>query len=235
MTYYISGESVYNDPNYYVSVFIHDAGYPDADYGTASAKIEALGVADDPFWSLGVETVDPPGPFVRGEKQAEFGLLYGYRFKADVNSCWAWDNVGFVWVDLLAGGAPHVRLHAMTSAQDHNANQWKMWYSDGGGPPAQVQEVALGVAGTLIKSAGPAAPPTFTTHSLDNAFDHGKEIDGANSIANAVKIGDGADKFNLYALGGKIYLEVIGGGDIVLKDGNIVADGLEKVYDAVWN
>ena len=204
-------------------------GYPDAQYG--NRPIETYGEADDPFWAMGVDTET----WSYGEKQAEFGLLDGFRFKTDVNSCWAWDAVGLVWVDLLAGGVPHPRMHTMTSALDHSANQWKMWYSDGAGPPAQVQEFALGVAGTIIKSAGPAAAPAFGTHSLDNAFDHGKEIDGANSIANAVKIGDGADKFNLYAVGGDVYLEVIGGGNIILKDGNIVADAAEKVYDAVWN
>ena len=231
MTYYISGESIYNAANFYVAVYIDVSGFPDIQYG--NRPIETYGVADDPFWAMGVDTQT----WTYGEKQAEFGLLEGYRIKADVNSVWAWDNVGMAWVDLLAGGVPHVRLHAMTSVLDHNANQWKMWYSEGTLPNAQVQEFALGVAGTLIKSAGPAAAPTFTTHTLDNAFDHGKEIDGATSSANAFKVGDGVDKIYLYGVNAtnEVFIEIVGGATLTLKGGNLVADTVEKVYDAVWN
>lgn len=230
MTFYITGDCVYNAANFRIAVYVDMNGY--AVYGD-DRPIELFGVANDPFWAMGVDTET----WTYGVAQAEFGLLGGYRIKTDAVSVWAWD--GLVWVDLLAGGVPHVRLHEMTSAQDHKANQWKMWYSDGGvAPPvAQVQEFALGVAGTLIKSAGPAAPPVFTTHTLNNAFDHGKEIVGATSSANAFRVGDGVDKILLYGVNAtnEVFIEIVGGATLKLKGGNLVADGAEKVYDAVWN
>lgn len=221
MTYYISGESVYDDPNFYVAVYVDVGGYPKEQYG--NRPIETYGVADDPFWSLGVEIVDPPGPYIRGVKQAEFGLLYGYRFKADVNSCWAWDNVGLVWVDLLAGGAPHVRLHAMTSVQDHNANQWKMWYSDGVGPPAQVNELALGAQGQIIVSEGPAAAPIFT-----------KTIRVARAEATALIIQGWGKKIKIWNDGADFHIKT-DAGDIILDPttGEVTSPG--RIWDACWN
>jgi hypothetical protein len=222
MTYYISGESVYNDPNYYVSVFIHDLGYPDADYGTASAKIEALGVADDPFWSLGVETVDPPGPFVKGVKQAEFGLLYNYRFKADETSCWAWD--GLAWVDLLAGGVPHQRRHEMTDPLDHEADTtWVMWYSDGAGPPAQVQEVALGALGNMLVGQGVAAAPIFT-----------KTLAGCVSEATAFIVTDGVIEIKIWNDGTDTHI-LTDSGDLILDPNSGETKSPGKIWDACWN
>lgn len=229
MTFYIAGDSVYNAANFRIAVYVDINGY--GDYNE-SRPIQTYGEADDPFWALGVDTET----WTYEEKQAELGLLDGFRFKADVASCWA--GKSGAWIDLLAGGVPHMRLHEMTDPLDHKStNQWKMWYADGGGPPAQVQEFALGVAGTLIKSAGPAAPPTFTTHTLDNAFDHGKEIDGATSAVNAFRVGDGVDKILLYGVNAtnEVFIEIVGGATLTLKGGNLVADGAEKVYDAVWN
>lgn len=233
-TFYIAGDCIYKNADFHIAVYIDIGGY--ATYGE-DRPLETHGEEKDPFWSLGVDTET----WTYELQQAEIGLLERSRIKfgleGAVESVWGWDIVGGAWVDLIAGGGgAHNRLHNMASALDHqSANKWKMWYADGAGPPAAVQELALGVAGTIIKSAGPVAPPTFTTHTLDNAFDHGKVIDGATSSANAVKIGDGADAVYIYAVGGDVFIEVVGGGTLKLKGGNLEADNLEKVYDAVWN
>ncbi len=232
--YHITGDCVYNAANFRIAVYVDMDGY--TVYGD-DRPIETDGVAGDPFWAMGVDTES----WTYGVAQAEIGLLEKSRIKfgveGGVESVWAWDITGPAWVNLLAGGVPHVRLHAMTSNLDHNANQWKMWYSDGTLPNAKVDEFALGVAGTIVKSAGPAAPPTFTTHTLDNAFDHGKEIDGATSSANAFRVGDGVDKILLYGVNAtnEVFIEIVGGATLKLKGGNLEADGAEKVYDAVWN
>lgn len=214
MTFYISGESVYNDPNFYVAVYVDVGGYPDAQYG--NRPIETHGVADDPFWAMGVDTET----WSYGEKQAEFGLLEGFRFKADAVSCWVWDAVGLVWVDLLAGGVPHPRLHSMISQLDHSANNWKVWYSDGAG---HVQELALGADGTLLKSEGPAAAPVFT-----------KTIDGCNNEANALIVTDGAIQIKIWNDGVDTHIKT-DAGDIILNPtgGNVTSPG--KIWDAVWN
>jgi hypothetical protein len=44
----------------------------------------------------------------------------------------------------------------------------------------------------------PLAMSTATTPTLDEAFNQGKIIDGANSLANAVRIGDGTNQFCIY-------------------------------------
>lgn len=48
----------------------------------------------------------------------------------------------------------HSRLHTMTSASDHAANSWRMFYSDG---TERVKEMPLGNAGHMLQSNGPAA------------------------------------------------------------------------------
>lgn len=219
MTYYISGESIYNAANFYVAVYIDVSGFPDIQYG--NRPIETYGVADDPFWAMGVDTQT----WTYGEKQAEFGLLEGYRIKADVNSVWAWDNVGMAWVDLLAGGVPHVRLHAMTSVLDHNANQWKMWYSEGTLPNAQVQEFALGTTGQLIVSQGAAVAPIFT-----------KTISGCNAEANALIVTDGVIQVKIWNDGVDTHIKT-DSGDIILDPagGDVTLPGASKIWDACWN
>lgn len=52
----------------------------------------------------------------------------------------------------------HTRSHTMTSTSDHTAGNWKVFYSNGSG---QVVELALGESGTILKSNGAAAAPTF--------------------------------------------------------------------------
>lgn len=49
----------------------------------------------------------------------------------------------------------HVRKHSITGVGDHNANSWKMFYSDGSG---NIQEINLGTSGQVLKSNGNAAP-----------------------------------------------------------------------------
>lgn len=58
--------------------------------------------------------------------------------------------------------------------------------------------------GTTIASDGtnyvhnPGSGSTGTTVTLDSAFDNGKEIDGANNLANALRVGDGTTPICLY-------------------------------------
>ena len=42
-TWYISGESVYDDPNFYVAVYVDTGGFPKAQYG--NRPIETYGQA----------------------------------------------------------------------------------------------------------------------------------------------------------------------------------------------
>lgn len=49
----------------------------------------------------------------------------------------------------------HIRKHSITSVGDHNANSWKMFYSDGSG---NIQEIGLGTSGQVLKSNGNSAP-----------------------------------------------------------------------------
>lgn len=55
-------------------------------------------------------------------------------------------------------GALHARLHTMGGTLDHNAGTHKVFYSDAAG---QVQELALGANGTVLKSLGAASAPQF--------------------------------------------------------------------------
>lgn len=52
----------------------------------------------------------------------------------------------------------HNRSHAMTSTSDHTAGNWKVFYSNGSG---NVVELALGSSGTVLKSNGASAAPSF--------------------------------------------------------------------------
>jgi hypothetical protein len=63
---------------------------------------------------------------------------------------------------IAAGDHTHSQLHnqshAMTSTTDHTAGNWKVFYSNGTG---QVVESAIGATGTVLKSTGTAAIPTW--------------------------------------------------------------------------
>ena len=82
-------------------------------------------------------------------------------------------TIGTNWTDLTDGGdttlhdhdgisentaARHNRLHSMTGVLDHTATAWRVFYSGVSGTPV---ELALGAANTYLRSAGPAAAPTF--------------------------------------------------------------------------
>jgi hypothetical protein len=73
------------------------------------------------------------------------------------------------------------------------------WVSDGDGLECQAGGQATLV---LCYDNGAAWVPldmsTASSPTLDNAFDEGKSIDGANSLANAVRIGDGTNQWCLY-------------------------------------
>lgn len=52
----------------------------------------------------------------------------------------------------------HNQSHAMTSASDHTATAWRLFYSNGSG---QVTEIGLGSSGQVLKSNGASAAPSF--------------------------------------------------------------------------
>jgi hypothetical protein len=52
----------------------------------------------------------------------------------------------------------HTRAHNMTGTSDHDAGNWKVFYSDGSG---DVIELALTTSGTFLTSNGAAAAPSF--------------------------------------------------------------------------
>jgi len=58
----------------------------------------------------------------------------------------------------------HGRNHGMTSTSDHTAGNWKLFYSSGVG---QVQELPLGVSGSLLKSNGELNSPIWSEIDLD--------------------------------------------------------------------
>lgn len=69
---------------------------------------------------------------------------------------------------------------------------------------------------------------TVTTHTLDNAFDDGKTIDGANSSANAMQVGDGSDDVLLYTASSVPTIATDGTSDLTIapdgSDVNITGD-----------
>lgn len=58
----------------------------------------------------------------------------------------------------------HIRKHSMTSISDHNAGNWKMFYSNGSG---QVMEVGLGSVNQILKFNGNSAPTTVNEYELN--------------------------------------------------------------------
>jgi hypothetical protein len=73
------------------------------------------------------------------------------------------------------------------------------WISDGNGFECQA-----GAASTVVLCYDdgdewlPLVMATAAAPTLDTVFDSGKSIDGANSLANAVRIGDGTNQWCLY-------------------------------------
>lgn len=58
----------------------------------------------------------------------------------------------------------HIRQHSMTSISDHNANAWKMFYSNGSG---QVMEIGLGTSNQILKFNGNSAPTPVNEYELN--------------------------------------------------------------------
>ena len=88
----------------------------------------------------------------------------------------------------------HTRSHAMTSTSDHTAGNWKVFYSNATG---NVIELALGANGTVLKSNGAAAAPTFDAYTYLNLTDtpsdfttmttsHSNTLVAINSATNAL-------------------------------------------------
>lgn len=88
----------------------------------------------------------------------------------------------------------HTRSHTMTSTSDHTAGNWKVFHSNGSG---QVIELALGANGTVLKSNGTGAAPTFDAYTYLNLTDtpsdfttmtasHSNTIVAINTATNAL-------------------------------------------------
>jgi hypothetical protein len=87
---------------------------------------------------------DPRPSFVRLEELEDLGLI-------KING----DQMELI---VQESANSHDRQHTMTSTDDHTAGNWKVFYSNGAG---QVTELALGASGTVLKSNGPSAAPSF--------------------------------------------------------------------------
>ncbi|KKM70226.1 hypothetical protein LCGC14_1442810, partial [marine sediment metagenome] len=77
--------------------------------------------------------------------------------------------------------------------------------------------------------------------TLDNIFDLGKVIDGANSEANAFGVGDGTDLLKFYTLAGEPIIKVIGDYGVIFNSDNATWVGISIQEDGVnyldlfWN
>ena len=77
--------------------------------------------------------------------------------------------------------------------------------------------------------------------TLDNIFDLGKVIDGANSEANAFGVGDGTDLLKFYTLAGEPIIKVIGDYGVIFNSDNATWVGISiqedgaNYLDLFWN
>lgn len=72
-----------------------------------------------------------------------------------------------------------------------------IWHDLSGGTVHVLEDASAGAA------VWQQIYPQTSTVTLDNAFDNGKTIDGANSLANAFRVGDGSGVWCLYAESGE--------------------------------
>lgn len=86
------------------------------------------------------------------------------RLSKLTDSQMTFDVEGGEWLD--QGSSSHARQHAMTSAPDHTAGNWKVFHSNGSG---EVVELALGAAGAPLLSGGASAAPAFSGMLLASA------------------------------------------------------------------
>jgi hypothetical protein len=100
---------------------------------------------------------------------------------------------------VLEGGAHAIPVTVATLPAFGNAGALR-WVSDGdgfsctvGGESTLVLCYDTGTAWAPMVMAAAAATP-----DLDQVFDSGKSIDGANSLANAARIGDGTNQWCIY-------------------------------------
>jgi hypothetical protein len=79
----------------------------------------------------------------------------------------------------------HTRSHTMTSANDHTANNWKLFYSDDVG---RVQELALGTVNQILVSTSTSTAPRFVSLSELNTFDYGVRglVEGAEQLVEQI-------------------------------------------------
>lgn len=70
----------------------------------------------------------------------------------------------------------HARAHAITSASDHSAGNWKLFYSDGSGV---LNELPLGADYEVLSANGTSAAPTFGPLIIENrTSDPGSPVSG---------------------------------------------------------
>jgi len=128
------------------------AANPATDHGGLSG----LNDNDHPQYRL---TTDAPTVHGNGSHSSTFITASGVTY-ANLNGN---GDVGVGATQVAVGNHGHAqlhtRLHAITDVLDHSAGNWKVVHTNGAG---QVIELALGVAGTVLQSNGPAAAPSFS-------------------------------------------------------------------------
>lgn len=219
--YYIFGGSVFDDPACKVYTYADLSGYDESLYwATPRVKSDAHMVAGDPFWRL--------GGLEGGQERAELGVFGKFKIEIDDLGIWGIEE-GEDPVDLLIGGGGGCE------------NVFKTIDCPVGTDPVAEtcnDTLVLTSADSSVTITGTVATDTVDfSVTLDSAFDGGKEINGATSSANAFKVGDCVEKILLYGIqaNNKVYIEVVGGGELILLGGDLKADNNEKVYDAVYN
>lgn len=125
------------------------------------------------------------------------------RVAEDTDKTWVFDVEGSSWID--TGSSNHSRLHAMTSTADHSAGTNKVFYSDGNG---EVQELALGNQGTVLKSGGTGAAPTFGTLAIADLVNG--VVTGSGAEPAAADFAGDADNTVRFVLGtnGNLFLAI---------------------------
>lgn len=113
-------------------------------------------------------------------------------------------------VDYISGTGPHTRLHSMTDILDHQANNWKLFHSNGSG---QIIELALGAVNTVLQGNGVSAAPTMAqlNHSQLGSI-------GADDHHGADLIAEGDSKVEVIDAGtGDVQVTVDGGQEMSIN------------------
>jgi hypothetical protein len=112
-------------------------------------------------------------------------------------------SIGLVLAVVVLASAYFVPLHLQAQvghgSRGGGAGAALLTVAEADGNPSVATVDTITVTnGTLTDDGSGNVTLNLLTGTLDNAFDAGKTIDGANSLANAVRIGDGTTPICLY-------------------------------------